>query len=471
MSRETEPRFDWPQLVLRIGLAQVLWHFGWAKCVDPTPWFMYVPEPVRGALESLSPAGLERVMRFQGGLELVLGTQVALGWFTRAATLLTTALLAAIVVSFGNNPLGVRDAGLLALAVAVLIQGPRHPSVDTWRQRGPARTTAGTREGIWRWSLGLGLFAFVFLTAPEPPRPEKQFHTGRASMRAPIEPIPNSVRVSPSKVTLGRQLFNDPALSADETVSCASCHSSSLAGGDGRSVPVGIDGQLGSRNSPTVFNSAYNFRQFWDGRAATLEEQVGGPIENALEMGASWDLVLSRLNDSPQYRRLFGATYSDGVTAANVRDAIAEFERSLITPNAPFDRYLRGERDAISIAAARGYESFVELGCISCHHGRNVGGTSFQTMGAMREFFLDPTGADPGLFAVTGREEDRYKFKVPSLRNVALTGPYFHDGSVATLKEAVRVMGRFQLGYELSDEQVDDLVAFLTSLTGDQPRI
>ncbi len=283
----------------------------------------------------------------------------------------------------------------------------------------------------------------------------------------PLEPL----EVNMEKVALGRRLFHDTRLSGDGTISCSTCHSLDNGGAEPRRTSTGIRGQIGPINSPTVLNSALNFVQFWDGRARDLREQAAGPVENPIEMGATWDQVVAKLGEDESYRTAFAALYPDGITKANVTDAIAEYERLLITPS-PFDRYLRGERDAISEAAREGYETFKSVGCTACHTGRNVGGTMYQKMGLVRDYFADRgnlTDADLGRFNVTQAASDRHFFKVPTLRNVALTAPYLHDGSQATLPDVVRVMGRYQLGRELTDAQVAGIVAFLESLTGTLP--
>jgi cytochrome c peroxidase len=250
-----------------------------------------------------------------------------------------------------------------------------------------------------------------------------------------------------------------------------SCHSLDHGGAEAKRTSTGIRGQVGPINAPTVLNAGLNFRQFWDGRAADLAEQAAGPVANPIEMGATWEQVVANLSGDESYRTTFAALYPDGITQANVTNAIAEYERYLVTPS-PFDRYLRGEHDAIPELARKGYETFKSIGCTSCHTGRNVGGTMYQKMGLVRDYFADrgnPTDADLGRFNVTHAEADRHFFKVPSLRNVALTAPYLHDGSRQTLEEVVQVMGRYQLGRELTDAQVREIVAFLSTLTGELP--
>ena len=208
-----------------------------------------------------------------------------------------------------------------------------------------------------------------------------------------------------------------------------------------------------------------------DGRSPTLETQVNGPINNPAVMASSWPIVIQRLSADDDYRRRFEAIYGDGVTADNVRDAIASYERTLITPNARFDQYLLGSRDALSGIEKKGYQLFVSMGCISCHQGRNIGGNFYQKLGIIRPFYRegDYGREDLGRFNVTGEEADRHVFRVPSLRNIALTAPYFHDGSVETLEDAVKLMGLHQLGRELKPQEISAIVAFLGTLTGDTP--
>lgn len=288
-----------------------------------------------------------------------------------------------------------------------------------------------------------------------------------------ITPIPAELKLDARKVALGRRLFHDTRLSRDDTVSCASCHLLDKAGMDGLPVAVGIKGQRGPVNTPTVLNSGFNFSQFWDGRASTLEEQVPGPVHNPLEMGTDWKAVIAKLEQDPEYPGAFRGIWPGGITASHIQIAIAEFERALITPDSPFDRYLRGEANALSTEARRGWDLFRNLGCIACHQGVNMGGNMYANLGVMGNFFSDrgrpETVADRGRFNVTGREEDRHVFKVPTLRNVERTAPYFHDGSIATLDQAVETMARYQLGIKLKAGERGDLVAFLGSLNGHLP--
>lgn len=315
-------------------------------------------------------------------------------------------------------------------------------------------------------ALPLVLFVDEYRPVAAPP-PTDMGHANRRT--EPISPLPRHVAVPPAKVALGERLFNDVRLSRDDTVSCATCHDLARGGTDRRRFALGVNGKIGTINAPTVFNSAFNFVQFWDGRAASLEDQVAGPVNNPIEMASNWPQVLAKLSADGDYQAQFAAVYSDGITAANIADAIAGFERSLVTPDAPFDRYLRGDAGALTADQHEGYRRFKDLGCASCHQGINLGGNLFQRFGVMRDHFADKpsmTNADLGRYNVTKREEDRHVFKVPGLRNVALTAPYFHDGSAATLEDAVTVMGRAQLGRELSTEDTRLISAFLRSLTG-----
>ena len=291
----------------------------------------------------------------------------------------------------------------------------------------------------------------------------------------PVSPLSSDVAdIDPRKVRLGEEMFHDSRLSADDTISCASCHNLGSGGVDGWEKPIGIGGAQGVVNTPTVFNSVYNFTQFWDGRAENLEEQASGPVHNPAEMGSNWDQVVAKLKRDARIVSAFDAIYEDGVTGDNIVDAIATFERTLVTINAPFDHYLKGDRSAISKLAARGYELFQSYGCAACHQGVNVGGNMYQTMGAMGDYFGDRGNvkkSDMGRYQVTGREEDRHVFKVPSLRVVAHTAPYFHDGSAKTLEDAVRHMAKYLLGREdMPETDIDAVVAFLKSLAGEYKR-
>lgn len=322
----------------------------------------------------------------------------------------------------------------------------------------------------------LALFLFIPFSAPQhPPQialsPSQEGVQARAPVvrfDEPILPIQTIRDLNPFKVALGRALFRDQRLSRDDSISCASCHDLARGGVDHRVHSIGVGNQEGPINAPTVFNSALNFRQFWDGRSPTLEDQVAGPVHNPLEMNSSWAEVIPKLRKDAQLEAQFFAIYKAPPSAESIQDAIAEFERSLMTPSR-MDRWLQGDNDALSAEELAGYGLFKRHGCTACHQGANVGGNMFQRFGVMQDYFARKgklTAADQGRFNVTGREEDRHVFKVPSLRNVALTAPYFHDGSAETLEEAVTQMGRFQLGVELPKHDVHLIVLFLKTLNG-----
>jgi len=282
-----------------------------------------------------------------------------------------------------------------------------------------------------------------------------------------IRPIPLKMKVDEQKAQLGKKLFFDPILSKDGTVSCATCHDLQNGGDDGLQFSFGIHGKKGNVNAPTVYNAVFNFRQFWDGRAKDLKEQVFGPIENPVEMGYTLEGATESLKHNKVYADMFGRIYENGVTKENIADAIAEFEKALITPNAPFDRYLKGEKDAIGPIEKEGFRLFESKGCIICHHGINIGGNLYNKFG----IYKDVESTNLGRYNVTKMEEDKYVFKVPSLRNIALTAPYMHDGRVKSLKEAVEFMTEYQLGRYMTPEEIDAIVAFLKSLTGEIPQI
>lgn len=292
--------------------------------------------------------------------------------------------------------------------------------------------------------------------------------TARASSE-PILPLRAGPAEKPSLVALGARLFHDPILSRDGRVACASCHDLANGGDDGRARSRGVGGLEGEVNAPTVLNAALNLAQFWDGRAATLEDQIDGPITHPLEMANDWDSLERKLSASPEYESAFAAALGAKPSRQGVKAAIAAFERILITVDSPFDRWLQGDAGALSTDQREGYQLFKAAGCVACHQGQNAGGNMYQRFGLFGDYFQDRgniTRADDGRFNVTGRESDRHVFRVPSLRNVELTAPYFHDGSARTLTDAVEVMARYQLGKELSADQVGKLVEFLKSLTG-----
>ncbi|WP_414144453.1 cytochrome-c peroxidase [Arcobacter sp.] len=280
--------------------------------------------------------------------------------------------------------------------------------------------------------------------------------------KEPITPIPLEVKVDIKKANLGKELFFDTILSKDDTISCHSCHLLTQGGDDNLQFSLGIENKIGNLNAPTVLNSTFNFVLFWNGRAKNLQEQALGPITNPIEMGHSFEELIKKL-EKTKYKDKFNAIYKDGITSFNITDAIAEYEKTLITPNAPFDRYLRGEKNAISKETKEGYELFKNQGCIACHHGMNVGGNLYAKFGVISQLQSDSEGR----FEVTKNELDKYYFKVPTLRNVELTAPYLHDGRIDNLEDVVKFMAHYQLGKSLSQEDVNKIVLFLKSLTGE----
>lgn len=309
------------------------------------------------------------------------------------------------------------------------------------------------------------------VTAPRPAAPPR---ADRAQAKAMFGSLPASFDsptnpITPAKVELGRMLYHDARLSKNQDVSCNTCHGLDTFGVDGLAVSKGHRDQTGTRNSPTVYNAAGQFAQFWDGRAADVEEQAKGPVLNPVEMAMPDEAaVVAVLRSIPGYRDAFAAAFpgdADPVTYDNMARAIGAFERQLVTP-ASFDRWLAGDDAALSADAQHGLALFMSTGCTACHTGPLLGGGSFQKMGAVKPY---PNTTDVGRMEVTKAEPDKYLFKVPSLRNVAKTAPYFHDGAVADLSAAVAQMAELELGRTLTEAEVDAIVAFLDSLTGEPP--
>ncbi len=292
--------------------------------------------------------------------------------------------------------------------------------------------------------------------------------SGSVVAQEPITPIEPVKEINLAKVELGKKLFFDPRLSKSGFISCNSCHNLSMGGTDNLKTSIGHNWQQGPINSPTVLNSSMNVAQFWDGRAADLKEQAGGPIANPGEMAFTHTLAIDVLESIPEYVTEFTQVFGpDCINIDQVTEAIAEFEKTLVTPNGRFDQWLLGNADAITKHELAGYKLFKESGCVACHMGPAVGGTSFHKMGLVAPY--ETKNEAQGLAGVTGQDADRFKFKVPTLRNVELTYPYFHDGEAATLTEAVDIMGRLQLARKFEESELDQIVAFLNTLTGDQP--
>jgi cytochrome c peroxidase len=290
-----------------------------------------------------------------------------------------------------------------------------------------------------------------------------------AAQRAePIQAIKPPVAGNPAMVELGKKLYFDPRLSRSGFISCNSCHNLSMGGSDNLKSSIGDNWQKGPINAPTVLNSSMNVAQFWDGRARNLKEQAGGPIANPKEMAFTHELAVEVIASIPQYVNEFQAVFaSRAVDIDKITTAIAAFEETLVTPNSRFDKWLLGDGRALTANELDGYRLFKTSGCTACHNGPAAGGTSFRKMGLVEPYRTDNPAE--GRAAVTGRDADRFNFKVPTLRDVELTYPYFHDGAADTLTQAVEVMGRVQLGQAYTEDENANIVAFLKTLTGEQP--
>ncbi len=287
----------------------------------------------------------------------------------------------------------------------------------------------------------------------------------------PVQPLMTSIPTDSAKVALGFALYHDTRLSGDNTISCATCHGLNTGGVDRKQYSEGIKGQLGGVNAPTVYNAALNCLQFWDGRAADLKEQAAGPPLNPVEMGSiSFDEISDKLAEDKDFSKKFLAIYPEGFNQSTITDAIAEFEKTLLTPSR-FDKYLMGDKDALTADELEGYQLFKDNKCATCHVGMNIGGQSFEYMGIKKNYFdyrgTGLTDGDNGRFAVTQNESDRHKFKTPTLRNVMITYPYMHDGSIKTVEDAIRVMHQFQIGKNITDPEIKKIIAYLNTLTGE----
>ena len=299
--------------------------------------------------------------------------------------------------------------------------------------------------------------------------------------QAQFSPIPTAPPAlagnpaTPAKVELGKMLYFDPRLSASHTISCNSCHNVGLGGVDTGETSIGHRWQRGGRNSPTVLNAVFNTAQFWDGRAKDLEEQAGGPMVNPIEMASPPEHVAGQLATIPGYVAAFKAAFpgdSQPVTLPNAQKAIAVFEATLLTPNAPFDKYLKGDASALSSTQKEGLQLFMQKGCTACHSGINLGGGRYAQFGVVENpgAELLPQ-SDKGRFAITKTASDEYVFKVPTLRNIALTTPYFHTGRSWDLRQAVAVMGVSQLGAQLTADETEKIAVFFDALSGEPPKI
>lgn len=289
---------------------------------------------------------------------------------------------------------------------------------------------------------------------------------GAAETAEPFAPLPLAAPENAAKVALGERLFHDPGLSHQSRRSCATCHPLDHGAMDGRTRAEGADGTE-LRNTPTLFNVGFNFFFNWDGSVTTLEAHAEKVLSNPKVMNGRWPELLAVMRAEPEYTRAFGTAYPDGLTRDNLIDALTSFERSLVTPNSRFDRYLRGEKDALDPAEQQGYHLFKSLGCVACHQGMNVGGNLFQKFGIFGVSKGPHEDVDAGRYAVTQSESDRGVYRVPGLRNVAITAPYFHDGRAPTLEDAVDTMAQRQLGRRLAVKERGLIVRFLNTLTGE----
>lgn len=320
--------------------------------------------------------------------------------------------------------------------------------------------SGGERDAIIKWAKQQRKANFTTPTVAE------------VFANEPLQPLMASLETDPAKVALGFDLYHDTRLSGDNTVSCASCHGLDMGGVDRKQFSEGIRGQKGGVNAPTVYNSALNFVQFWDGRAADLKEQAAGPPLNPVEMGSeSFEEISAKLESDPTMKQRFKEIYGDeGINQSTITDAIAEFEKTLLTPSR-FDHYLMGDDKALTAEEKEGYALFKDNKCATCHTGVNIGGQSFEYMGIKNDYFTmrgtGLTDGDKGRFAVTNDDWDMHKFKTPTLRNIMITQPYLHDGSVESIEEAVQIMTKFQANNELTQEQTGKIIAFLNTLTGE----
>jgi len=351
-----------------------------------------------------------------------------------------------------------------------------------------SRQTSGNRLASLRLLLLLLLFQSAALHASDVTDPawrnfqhalHKPAQTGAnadhalaATAYRPI-PVPEPEDIDPARFQLGFDLFHEGRLSSGNSIACVTCHAGALSGADRRQVSVGVGGARGTMNALSVFNAGFNFRQFWDGRAVTLEDQALEPIENPVEMANSLDAVIEMLNSDSRYPEKFAAIYPDGITVNNMTDALAHFQRfNFVRLDTPFQRHLNGDEDALDEQALRGWQRFDEIGCVACHNGINLGGNSYQQLGSIIPYYDELRTAGPddvGVMARTGRDSDRHVFRVPGLHGVSSTPPYLHDGSVPTLEQAIELMARHQLDRQLSQQDADDIAAFLRSLDGRGP--
>ena len=333
------------------------------------------------------------------------------------------------------------------------------------------------------WGTGFNKAEKSLLTEWILSQRQERFATGTACeayAQHALQPIPDSLATDIRKVTLGRKMYNEARVSLDGTLSCATCHVIDKGGADSRGTRTseGIYGQFGGINAPTVLNAAFNVEQFWNGRAHTLADQAAGPPVNPVEMGdQTWEQICERLKEDASLVAEFQSIYPEGITQATVTDAIAEYEKTLITPNDRLDQMLKGDENALTEEEKKGLAAFMDNSCAVCHVGKTLGGQSFETLGIYEDYYAAREQSNPdivyndddkGLAGFTGDTADLHRFKVPGLRNISKTSPYFHDGTQATIEDAVRAMFRFELGVkEAPESDVASISAFLRTLDGD----
>ncbi|MDR1381403.1 MAG: heme-binding domain-containing protein [Tannerella sp.] len=358
-----------------------------------------------------------------------------------------------------NRGEAVNETVLAKMEMATVTR-PNMPPAGYFLTRWGSSITSAKREILREWIAG---------------HREKFYPNPLAADRfrnEPVRPLPASIPVDERIAALGKKLFHDTRLSHGSTISCSSCHNLNTGGADGRQYPEGIDRILGRVNTPTVFNACLNGSQFRDGRAPDLKTQTAEHLADPLAMNAvPFDRIMEKLLNDGDLKQSFDRLYEDGMTASSIADAIESFEKTLLTPDCRFDRYLRGETGILDESGIRGYEIFKSNRCATCHAGVILGGLSHERMGIHGDYFKDRgweiTKEDLGRFNQTSRKNDRYRFKVPGLRNVALTKPYFHDGSRQTLYDAIKTMGTYQSGRSLKDSEIRAITSFLESLTGE----
>ncbi len=318
-------------------------------------------------------------------------------------------------------------------------------------------------------------FYFIYhqtqILIQEPTYTQVQINTLTGEIDQQTQPIEEYAMVSSSARTLGKRLFYDTALSQNNDLACSSCHILEQGGDDNKRFSIGQHNPAGRINTPTVLNSVYNFRQFWNGRAATLKDMIDDSVISPAQMNNTWAQVIARLQQDAGYQAQFEEAFGESeIRVEWVQQAIADYLSTLVTPNSRFDLYLKGHQSILTPEELEGYQVFRKYGCISCHQGINLGGNLFAKMGVMNDYFKDKDDNNPldlGRFTYTGEEEDRHVFKVPGLRNVELTAPYFHDGRAETLEQAVEQMAYYQLNIQLTPTETSQLVSFLKTLAGE----